>query len=85
MINWIILIILTITGVFDLWLYFSDQKTLSQGWIFDKIGVMFGPPKWLMRAIMIVLLILTWWLFGGIETFIKVLIGIIIGHLCWQD
>lgn len=85
MISWIILIALIIIGIFDLWLYFTNQKTLSQGWIFEKLDIKYSPPKWLLRTTMIVLLGLTWWLAGGVGPFIKVLIGVIIGHLCWQD
>ncbi len=87
MINWIILIALIAVGIFDLWLYFIDQRTLSQGWIFHKLGVSedYRPPKWLLRIIMCVILGLSWWLFGGVNTFVKVLIGVIIGHICWQD
>jgi len=85
MINWIILFILIAIGVFDLWLYFTNQKTLSQGWGFDRLGININPPKWVLRTAMIVLLGLSWWLFGGVEIFIKVLIGVIIGHLCWQN
>ena len=85
MTNWIILLTLIVTGIFDLWLYFTGRRTLSQGWVFDKLGIALDPPKWVLRTIMITLLVLTWWLFGGMGTFVKVLIGVIIGHLCWQD
>ena len=84
MTNFIIPLVLILVGIFDLYLYFTGQRTLSQGWVFDKLGIMFDPPKWLLRTIMIVALGLTWWLFGGMGTFVKVLIGVIIGHLCWQ-
>lgn len=84
---WTILIVLILVGVFDLYLYFTKQKTLSQGWLLHKLGVSedYRPPKWLLRTIMCVTLGLSWWLFGGVETFVKVLIGIILGHLLWQD
>jgi len=85
MINLVILIILIVIGIFDLWLYFTNQKTLSQGWILEKFGIRYSPPKWLLRVVMIILLGLTWWLLGGVGPFVKVLIGVIIGHLCWQD
>lgn len=85
MINWIVLFVLIGVGIFDLWLYFTDQKTLSQGWVFDKPGININLPKWVLRTIMIILLGLTWWLFGGVGTFVKVLIGVIIGHVLWQD
>jgi len=28
---------------------------------------------------------LIWWLFGGVENFVKILIGIIGGHLFWYE
>jgi len=85
MMNWIILFALIGIGIFDLWLYFTGRRTLSQGWGLDKLGIRLDPPKWVLRTIMIILLGLTWWLFGGVSVFIKVLIGVIIGHLLWQD
>lgn len=85
MINWIILFVLIGVGIFDLWLYFTGQKTLSQGWGLNKLGINFDLPKWVLRTIMITLLGLSWWLFGGVSTFVKVLIGVIIGHVLWQD
>lgn len=81
----VILIILILIGIFDLYLYFTNQRTLSQGWGLNKLGITFDPPKWLLRTIMVTLLVLTWWLFGGVKTFVRVLIGVIIGHLLWQD
>ena len=83
--NVITLIILILIGVFDLYLYFTNQKTLSQGWIFDKFGIKWNPEKWIYQAILIGLLGLTWWQFGGIDTFVPVLIGVIMGHLLWKE
>ena len=85
MTNTIILVTLILIGIFDLYLYFTSQKTLSQGWGFDRLGLNLDLPKWILNAILIILLILTWWLFGGIDTFVKVLIGVIMGHLFWKD
>ena len=85
--NWVILIVLILVGVFDLYLYFTKQKTLSQGWLLHKFGINkdYEPPKWILHATLIVLLGLTWWLFGGVNTFVKVLIGTIMGHVFWND
>ena len=84
--NTVILIILICIGVFDLYLYFTKQKTLSQGWLFEKLGWKIDPPSKVVKAgILVGLMVLTWWLFGGVDTFVKVLIGVIIGHLLWQD
>lgn len=88
MTSWVILAVLIVVGIFDLYLYFTKQKTLSQGWLFLKLGWItedYRPPKWVMATIMCVLLGLSWWLFGGVNTFIKVLIGVIMGHLFWND
>lgn len=84
MINTIILAMLILIGIFDLYLYFTNQKTLSQGWIFDKFGININPPKWVLSVILVILLILVWGLFGGIGTFVRVLIGVIMGHLLWK-
>lgn len=78
MISTLLLIILICIGVFDLYLYFTNQLTFSQ-----RIHRLF--PKWLDIIIMCVLLGCVWWLFGGVSTFVKVLIGVIVGHLFWQD
>lgn len=85
MTSMVLLIALVIIGIFDLYLYFSGQKTLSQGWGFDKLGIKMDLPKWVLGAILVILLALTWWLFGGVDTFVRVLIGVILGHLFWQD
>ena len=80
-----ILILLIAIGIFDLYLYFTDRKTLSQGWGLDKLGIKFDPPKWIKWAILVGLLVMTWWLFGGVKTFVRVLIGVILGHLLWNE
>ena len=85
MTNTIILIALILIGIFDLYLYFTGQKTLSQGWGFDRLGIKLDPPRWALSAILVILLILVWWVFDGIDTFVKVLIGVIMGHLFWKD
>jgi len=76
--HWIILTVLICIGVFDLYLYFTKQLTISQ-----RIHRMF--PRWIDYGIMIGLLGLTWWLGGGPEAFVPVMIGVIIGHLFWQE
>lgn len=81
----LILILLIFIGIFDLYLYFTKQKTLSQGWGFDKLGITLDPPKWIKWTILVTLLGLTWWLFGGVKTFVRVLIGVILGHLLWNE
>jgi len=75
--NWIILVLLISIGVFDLYLYFEEQKTISQ-----RIHRMF--PKWLDISIMIGLLVGVWRI-GQQELFIPVMLGVIIGHLFWNE
>jgi len=78
MISILLLIVLICVGVFDLYLLHTKQPTFSQ-----RIHRLF--PKWLDIVIMCVLLGCVWWLFGGVGTFVKVLIGVIVGHLFWQE
>lgn len=78
MINWIILILLITTGIYDLYLYFTKRRTISQ-----HIHRMF--PKWLDIVIVCGILGCTWWLGGGERTFVPVLCGVILGHLFWQE
>jgi len=78
MIYWIMLTVLICIGLFDLYLYFTKQKTISQ-----RVHQLF--PKWMDIVIMCLLLGCIWWLFGGIKTFVLVMIGVIIGHLFWQE
>ena len=78
MIYWIILIILIMIGIFDLYLCFTKQKTISQ-----RIHALC--PKWADILIMCGLLVGIWWLFGGVRIFVPAMIGVIIGHLFWQE
>lgn len=75
--NWIILILLIGIGIFDLYLYFKEQKTISQ-----RIHCMF--PKWLDIIIMVGLLVGVWKI-GQQKLFIPVMLGVIIGHLFWNE
>lgn len=73
----IVLIAMIAIGIYDLYLVFKKQKTISQ-----RIHAMF--PKWTDIGIMVGLLVLTWWI-GGITLFVPVMSGVIIGHLFWQE
>jgi peptidoglycan biosynthesis protein MviN/MurJ (putative lipid II flippase) len=75
---YIILGFLVGIGLFDLWLIVHKKKTISQ-----RYHGLFN--KWFDAAIMIGLMACIWWLGGGVENFTKVLIGLIIGHLCWYE
>lgn len=83
--SWTILIILIAIGVFDLYLYFTKQKTLSQGWLFDRLGLKIDPPSRAVKAGILIGLMILVWVFGGVSLFVRVLIGVILGHLLWQD
>ena len=74
------LLVLLIVGVIDLFLEikFKDLPTISR-WIHKLF------PETIDVAIMIGLLILTWWLFGGAVGFLPVCLGVIIGHLFWNE
>ncbi len=83
--SWTILIILIVIGGFDLYLHFTKQKTLSQGWLFDRLGIKIDPPNKAVKAGILIGLMVLVWLLGGVSLFVRVLIGVIIGHLLWQD
>lgn len=78
MTNWIIITILSCIGIFDLYLYFTKQPTFTQ-----RIHRLF--PEWLDLVILGVILGCVWWLGSGPETFIPVMVGVILGHLLWND
>jgi len=78
MVYWLILIVLIMIGLFDLYLCLTGQKTFSQ-----RIHRLL--PKWADILVMIGLLVCTWWLFGGEKMFVPVMIGVIMGHLFWQE
>jgi len=73
----ITLIILMLVGVYDLYLYFSGQLTISQ-----HIHKMF--PKAIDLVILCVILGVVW--YGlGLSTFVVMTIGSILGHLFFQS
>jgi len=78
MFYWIILSFLICVGIFDLYLIIKGKKTISQ-----RYHKLFN--KWVDAVLMITLLALIWWLFGGVENFVKILLGIIGGHLFWYE
>jgi len=63
-------------GVFDLWLEITDRQTISQ-WIHDKF-----PPK-TDRLIMIGLIAAAFFIFGGWQSMLVVILYTIVGHLFW--
>lgn len=71
--DWIILILLIAIGVYDLYLYFTKQKTLSQ-----RVHALF--PRSIDLIIMVGLLIGTW-ILGGPGFFVPVMLGVIVCHL----
>jgi len=83
--SWIILMILIAIGGFDLYLYFTKQKTLSQGWLFDRLGIKIGQPSRAVKAGILIGLMILVWVLGGVSLFVRVLIGVILGHLLWPE
>lgn len=71
--DWIILILLIATGIYDLYLYFTKQKTLSQ-----RVHALF--PRNIDLGIMVASLIATW-VINGPAFFVPVMLGVIICHL----
>lgn len=84
MTSWTILLILIGVGVVDLYLVLTKRKTITQGWLLDRLGIRWNPDKRTKHIILISLLVATWALFGGVDTFVRVLIGVIMGHLLWD-
>ena len=64
-------------GVLDLYLHFAKKDTISQ-WIHHLF------PRQIDVGIAITILLYTWHVFGPIG-FLPVLIGVIMGHLFWQE
>ena len=75
MISWLVLGILIAVGIYDLYLYFNSKRTLSQ-----VVHAWF--PKWIDALIMCGLLAATWAVWG-IDGFLPVMLGVIVGHLFW--
>jgi hypothetical protein len=71
------LVLLVGIGIFDLILYFMKKKTISQ-WYHALF------PKVIDLVILIALICFTWWIFGP-AGFLPVCIGILAGHLTWQE
>jgi hypothetical protein len=72
----VVLILFIGLGFTDLYLVLTGKKTVSQ-----KVHA-WTSSKWADAAIMVGVLILTWWLFTP-NVFVPVLGGCILGHLFW--
>ena len=83
--SWIVLTILIAVGGFDLYLHFTKQKTLSQGWLFDRLGIKIDQPSKAVKAGILIGLMILVWVLGGVSLFVRVLIGVIFGHLLWPE
>ena len=68
---------LILVGIIDLILVIAGKDTISN-WIHDLF------PKAIDVTIMVCLLIYTWFVFGPVG-FVPVLIGVIMGHIFWND
>jgi len=76
--TWFALGALILVGLVDLFLVFENKTTISQ-WIHQLFG------KKTDIGIMIGLLVYTWHIFGGPASFVIMLIGVIMGHLFWNE
>lgn len=75
--TWFALAALVLVGVIDVYLLIIKADTISN-WVHRQF-----PKAWDM-VIMIGLLVYTWAVFGP-SGFVPVLIGVIMGHLFWND
>jgi len=75
--TWVALGVLILVGIMDLYLEITDKETISQ-WIHRLF------PKQIDVGIAIGLLVFTWAVWGPVG-FVPVLMGVVIGHLFWQE
>jgi len=75
---WVPLGLLITIGVIDLVLHFKKEETISQ-WIHKLF------PKWLDIVIMVVLLVYTWWVWGGPAAFVPAMTWAVVGHFFWSE
>ncbi len=73
----LLLAFLTAVGVYDLYRYFKNKKTISQ-----KVHAWF--PKAGDIILLCGILGLIWWIFTP-NVFAIVLIGVILGHFFWNE
>ena len=71
------LIILLAVGILDIVLYVKKKKTISQ-WVHKLL------PKFIDVAIVVGILIYSWSVSGPVG-FLPICIGVIVGHLFWQE
>lgn len=76
MFAWIMIVIMAAVGVYDLYLVCKGRKTITK-----QYRELF--PQWVDYCIMIVFLALVWWIFSE-QAFAPVMLGVIVGHLCWR-
>ena len=75
--TWVAIGVLVLVGILDLYLEVTDKETISQ-WIHELF------PKQIDWAIAIGLLVFTWAIWGP-AGFLPILMGVIAGHLFWQE
>jgi hypothetical protein len=71
------LIVLTAVGILDIILCVKKKMTISQ-WVHNLL------PKFADIVIMIGILAYSWFIFGPVG-FLPICIGVIMGHLFWQE
>ena len=81
MLNWIILILYILVGIYDLYLY-AIAKTFT---ITQRIHIWVkGYPKWIRIIATFILLPFSWYC-GGIQLFLSILTGWLLCHLIGWD
>ncbi len=74
---WFTFVIMVLIGLADIVLLIMKRDTISQ-----RYHRLF--PQWLDLVIMIAILAITW-VYLGVQIFIPVMAGVIIGHLAWHE
>jgi hypothetical protein len=75
--TWTALVLLLVTGLLDIALVIFKEDTISQ-WIHGLF------PKQVDFVVVILIVVFTW-LICGPTAFLPVMLGVIAGHLFWQD
>lgn len=76
MVGWLIIIFLSVVGLYDLYRIAIGEKTISQ-----KVHAWTG--KWGDAAILVGIMALVW-IFLGHEYFATILVGVTLGHFFWN-
>lgn len=76
MFAWIMIVVMAAVGIYDLYLVLKKRDTISQ-----RYRKLF--PQWIDYLIMVGFLAGVWIVFSE-QAFAPVMLGVIVGHLCWR-